>query len=206
MERLKLITQDCFGALLQLRQAEASSLPPPDQVHRRLRTFIDEMLRRASELGFSQQDTQDIGYAIVAFADELVLASSETMREYWLGNLLQFHYYRENRAGEGFFTRLQALRGEGQRREVLQAYYLCLLFGFQGRYRVRGGELELMQLTEALHVSSARPSTTTRRRSRHVASGPRTVWCVPAAACPWWRWPRRPWCSRCSSMAGCGWD
>jgi type VI secretion system protein ImpK len=151
MERLKLITQDCFGALLQVRQTDAASLPAPDLLHQKLRSFIDEMLRRAAELGFSHQDAQDIGYALVAFADELVVGKSEALREYWPSNLLQFHYFRENRAGEGFFTRLQAIRADVKRREVLQAYYLCLLFGFQGRYRVRGGELELMQLTESLH-------------------------------------------------------
>jgi type VI secretion system protein ImpK len=150
MERLTLVTQDCFGALLQLRQAEASSLPGPEQVHQRMRAFIDEMLRRASEQGLGQQDAQDIAYAIVAFADELALARSEELRGYWLGNLLQFHYFRENRAGEGFFTRLQAIREDARRQEVLRVYHLCLLFGFQGRYRVRGGELALMQLTESL--------------------------------------------------------
>jgi len=29
-------------------------------------------------------------------------------------------------------------------------YYLCMLFGFQGRYRIRGGELELMTLIDAV--------------------------------------------------------
>ena len=32
--------------------------------------------------------------------------------------------------------------------EVLKVYYLCLLFGFQGRYRVRGGEIELASIVE----------------------------------------------------------
>jgi type VI secretion system protein ImpK len=32
--------------------------------------------------------------------------------------------------------------------EVLKVYYLCLLFGFQGQYRVRGGEIELASIVE----------------------------------------------------------
>ena len=32
MDRLNLITKDCFGALLQIRQAEPGSLPAPEQV------------------------------------------------------------------------------------------------------------------------------------------------------------------------------
>jgi type VI secretion system protein ImpK len=31
----------------------------------------------------------------------------------------------------------------------LRVYYLCMLFGFQGRYAIRGGEIELMRIIEA---------------------------------------------------------
>jgi type VI secretion system protein ImpK len=150
MDRLNLITKDCFGALLQIRQAEPSALPAPEQVQERLRRFVSDMMRNARDEGLPQQDVDDIAYALVALADELALSKSDEFREYWLGNLLQFQYFKENRAGEGFFTRLQDIRKDPRRTESLRAYYLCLIFGFQGRYRVRGGELELMQLIEQL--------------------------------------------------------
>jgi type VI secretion system protein ImpK len=156
MDRINSITQQCFGALLQIRQIEDSDLPSPELVHRRLKSFIDAMLKRAGELGFSQQDSQDIAYPVVALADELALAKSDSFREYWLANLLQFSYFRENRAGDGFFTRLEEVRKDPHRTEILRVYYLCLIFGFRGRFRVRGGELELMQLTESLQRELAR--------------------------------------------------
>jgi type VI secretion system protein ImpK len=150
MDRLNSITQECFGALLQIRQTDDGALPSPELVQRRMRGFVESMLKRAGELGFSQQDAQDIAYPIVALADELALSKSDTFREYWMGNMLQFHFFRENRAGDGFFTRLEAIRKDAHRTEILRVYYLCLVFGFKGRFRVRGGDLELMQLTEAL--------------------------------------------------------
>ncbi|HYH98481.1 DotU family type IV/VI secretion system protein [Hyalangium sp.] len=150
MDRLNLITKDCFGALLQIRQAEPGALPAPEQVQERLRKFVTEMMRNARDEGLPQQDVDDIAYALVALADELALGKSDEFRDYWLSNLLQFQYFKENRAGEGFFTKLQEIRKDRQRTEALRAYYLCLIFGFQGRYRVRGGELELMQLIEQL--------------------------------------------------------
>ncbi|NRD51788.1 DotU family type IV/VI secretion system protein [Corallococcus exiguus] len=156
MDRINSITQECFGALLQIRQFEDSALPSAELVHRQLRTFFDRMLKRAGELGFSQQDAQEIAYPIVALADELALARSDSFREYWLANLLQFHYFRENRAGDGFFTRLQTAREDPHRTEILRVYYLCLVLGFRGRFRVRGGELELMQLTEAVQRELAK--------------------------------------------------
>jgi type VI secretion system protein ImpK len=150
MDRLNIITKDCFGALLQIRQAEPSSLPAPEHVQQRLRSFVSDMMRKARDEGLSQQDVDDIAYAIVALADELALSKSDEFREYWLTNLLQFQYFKENRAGEGFFTKLAEIRKDSHRTEALRAYYLCLIFGFQGRYRVRGGELELLQLVEQL--------------------------------------------------------
>ncbi len=181
MDRLNVITKDCFGALLQIRQAEPSSLPAPEQVQQRLRSFVSDMMRNARDEGLPQQDVDDIAYAIVALADELALSKSDEFRDYWLGNLLQFQYFKENRAGEGFFTKLQEIRKDPRRTEALRAYYLCLIFGFQGRYRVRGGELELLQLieqlqrdlapsfkfdTETLSPSGERPSGGTRAAKR----------------------------------------
>ncbi len=156
MDRVNSVTQDCFAAVLQLAQADLDALPQPQTMHLRLRTMIDEMMKRAGQQGFSHQDSQDVAYALVALCDEVALSKPEAIREYWMGNTLQFHYFQENLAGDGFFTRLQTLRGDLQRAEVLRVYYLCLLFGFQGRYRVRGGDLELMTLIDAVQQDLAR--------------------------------------------------
>ena len=150
MDRINHITQDCLGAVMQLRQAAPGALPPAEQVHQRMRAFVDEMLRRAADHGLSHQDAQDAAYAVVALIDETALSLEEGLRTHWMGNLLQFHYFQENQAGDGSFTRLEAVRRDARRVEVLRVYALCLLFGFQGRYRIRGGQLELMSLTEAV--------------------------------------------------------
>ncbi len=183
MDRLNHITKDCFGALLQIRQAEPGSLPAPEQVQERLRGFVSDMMRNARDEGLPQQDVDDIAYALVALADELALSKSDEFRDYWLSNLLQFQYFKENRAGEGFFTKLQEIRKDPRRTEALRAYYLCLIFGFQGRYRVRGGELELLQLieqlqrdlapsfkfdTETLSPSGERPATNLKAARRSL--------------------------------------
>src|SRR4029078_12893641 len=83
-------------------------------------------------------------------AGSVALSAGERLASGWMGHLLQFHYFRENTAGDGFFQRLETIRRDPRRREVLRSYALCLWFGFQGRYRVRGGELELMTLGESL--------------------------------------------------------
>jgi type VI secretion system protein ImpK len=150
MDRVNEATKDCFDTIIRLRQAESADIPPPEVLNHRLRGAIDEVLRRAAVLGFSHQDAQDMGYALVALMDEIVLNKPDQYRQFWMSNLLQLHYFNETGAGDNFFTRINAIRKDGHRAEVLRVYYLCLLFGFQGRYRIRGGELELLSLIDAV--------------------------------------------------------
>lgn len=152
MNRISDLTGECFNGIAQLRAADAVLLPPPEAISSRLRALIDEVLHRGAEAGLSREDTQDVAYALVALADETLLSKpDERIRSYWSLQPLQLHYFRENVAGEAFFRRLEALRKDPRRKEVLLVYYLALLFGFQGKYRVQGAELELMNLTEAVH-------------------------------------------------------
>jgi type VI secretion system protein ImpK len=67
-----------------------------------------------------------------------------------MNRLLQLQFFNESLAGEGFFTRLQQIRRDGRRPDVLRVYYQCLLLGFQGKYAIRGGDLELMRLCDSL--------------------------------------------------------
>jgi type VI secretion system protein ImpK len=150
VDRITEVTRECFDALIQLRRVDPGSLPPPAALHQRLRRFVDAMYTRAAQAGLGRDDANDIAYAIVALGDEIVLSRSDALRESWPGQSLQLHYFHENVAGEGFFTRLEGVRRDPRRREVLQVYYLALLLGFQGRYQVRGGDLELMTLVEDL--------------------------------------------------------
>src|SRR6185295_5006414 len=100
--------------------------------------------------GFSNQDAQDIAYPVVALIDEVALTKGEAVRQHWQHAPLQMHFFQESVAGEGFFDRLKELRNDVQQKEVLKAYYLCLALGFEGKYKVRGGELELASLTESV--------------------------------------------------------
>ena len=148
MDRVNEVTKEVFNALAQIRRADERSQPMPEMLYQRMRSFVDRAMRRAGELGFPQNDVQDIGYALVALTDELVLSKGGDLRDFWLPRMLQLQLFNTNVAGEGFFNNLQNLRHDPSRMDVLRVYYLCLLFGFQGKYRVRGGEIELSSLIE----------------------------------------------------------
>ncbi len=150
MDAVHAATQDCFGAIQQLRHADPAMLPAPEVLQRRLRGFVDRMQSQLADAGLAHQDVEDITYAIIALADEVALNAGEPVASGWMGQLLQMHYFRENTAGDGFFQRLENIRHDPRRHDALRVYALCLWFGFQGKYRVRGGELELLTLSESL--------------------------------------------------------
>jgi type VI secretion system protein ImpK len=151
MDRIDEVTKDCFNALAQIRQLDPQMQPPPEVLHSRMRAFIDTMIHRAGEAGFSREDVQDIAYGIVALTDELALSLPGNVRQYWMSRPLQLHYFNENVAGEGFYQRLEQIRLDPRRAEVLRVFYLCLMFGFQGRYRIRGGEVELAGIMDTIY-------------------------------------------------------
>jgi type VI secretion system protein ImpK len=150
VDRITEVTRECFDALIQIRRVDAGSVLPPAVMHQRLCRLVNTLYTRAAQAGFARDEASDIAYAVVALADEIVPSLSDALREAWPSQSLQLHYFHENGAGEGFFTRLEGVRRDPRRREVLQAYYLALRLGFQGRCQARGGDLELMTLAEDL--------------------------------------------------------
>lgn len=150
MDRITEITEAVFHALLQLQRSDAVSMPAPELIHQQMCTYLEQGTRLGSKLGVAQQDLDEIRYALAALVDESILTKGGPLREFWLSKLLQLKYFGENVAGDMFFERLTVLRRDPSRVEILKVYYLCLMFGFRGKYRVRGGELELLDVIDAV--------------------------------------------------------
>jgi type VI secretion system protein ImpK len=149
MDVVNQVTSECFNAVTRLREVDGP-VSSPDLIHERMRAFIDSMRERARELGMTQRDADDIAYAVVALIDEIAIGKPEPMRGFWISRPLQLHYFHENLAGEGFFQRLEEIRRDTRRGDVLRVYYICLLLGFQGRFGMRGGEIELLRLIDTM--------------------------------------------------------
>jgi type VI secretion system protein ImpK len=149
MDTLNQITAECFNALSQFRELDGP-ISSPEMIHDRLRGYVETMREKAREQGMPQRDADDIAYAIVALCDEIALGKPEPMRGHWMSRPLQLHFFNETLAGEGFFQRLAEIRRDTRRVDVLRVYYQCLLFGFQGKYSMRGGEIELIRIADSL--------------------------------------------------------
>jgi type VI secretion system protein ImpK len=185
MDRVNEVTKDSFDALIQIRNLHDEGLLAPEMFHARMIAFIDDLYTRGQRAGMNERDVHDMVYAIVALADEVALRKPGGIREVWMSKPLQLHYFNENLAGEGFFQRLEYVLADPRRIDVLRVYYLCLLFGFQGKFAVRGGELELAAVQrrvkdilgigsrpEPLSKKHLRPRERVNRAQQHYI----TVW------------------------------
>lgn len=104
--------------------------------------FLTGLERKAKEAGISAVDIDAGKYAFCAAVDEIILSSpAGPVRDQWELRPLQLFLYGDQLAGDRFFTRLEELRLQGAiRLPSLEVYYLCLLLGFQGKFRLEGSE------------------------------------------------------------------
>src|SRR5689334_2372670 len=138
MDRVNWVVHDCFNAARLLRKASQGSSVSPPQLYARTRAIVDALLADAAKAGFASEDARLMAYAVVALLDEIVMSRQGALREHWSANPLQLVYFKENSAGENFFAHLDRVRNDPSRGDVLRVFYLVLLFGFQGKHRMRG--------------------------------------------------------------------
>jgi type VI secretion system protein ImpK len=147
----ELITSEIFNAVTQLRHLTTSSyLASPQEIQTQFRSYVDRMANLAHREGIGTEDLQAVAYAVCALADEVVLSTAGPLREHWISQPLQLSYFNEHLAGENFFRYLDGLRRDVRKAPVVRVYYTCLLFGFKGKYSVRGAEVALSDYTDAL--------------------------------------------------------
>lgn len=119
----------------------------PDEINLP-KEFHDQIIRKFTELDaavkqhkLSIEAWQATKYALAALIDELVLSAKWEYKNVWMAIPLQAVFFGEHLAGEGFFKKLEALRQNPiKHREVIEIYLLCLIFGFEGKYRDVGFE------------------------------------------------------------------
>jgi type VI secretion system protein ImpK len=116
----------------------------------RVQAFLAEFERGAKRLNAPADDVYVSKFAFCAAIDEAVLASPFAIRAEWERRPLQLVLFGEQLAGEKFFELLEACRAQGAvRLQSLEAFHMCLLLGFQGKYLLEGPE-KLAYLTGRL--------------------------------------------------------
>ncbi len=132
------IFSDLFTLILYLRETE--DFGDPRSLHDKIDSLFKSAEAKAKSLNISEEDFLNAKYAISALVDETVLYSKWPQRNEWLKNPLAVEYFNDALAGEIFFDKIENLRSDPSKRDVLEVFYLCMMFGFEGKFKILGGE------------------------------------------------------------------
>lgn len=136
---LRDLLEDGIYLLFLLRDGSAPSTGA--EFNRRIDAFLSGYEEQALRLGKRAEAIGHVKYAFCALLDEIILSSDYPLRSEWEGMPLQLRLFGDHLAGEGFFDRLDELRGDpAQNVEPLEVFHTCLLLGFQGKYLLEGPE------------------------------------------------------------------
>jgi len=123
-----------FDLLLKL---QAGLVAPSNDLRPAIKRLLDEFEQRGATLRYAQNQIQSVKFALTAFADEIMLTAKFPLREEWEKFPLQLEYFGEQLAGVKFFERLEdALRHVETEADVVEVYYVCMLLGLEGKYKV----------------------------------------------------------------------
>lgn len=134
---------EVFGDLLVLGTylKDAKDLGSPDHLRTRLHHLFRLAEEQAKSVGIHSDAYAQARYAVTAYIDEMIISSRWAHREQWSARPLQYDFFGEYVAGEGFFQHLDTIRRSMPlNADLLEVYGLCLILGFEGQYRIHERE------------------------------------------------------------------
>lgn len=160
------VAGDFFAYVQLFQQADASQRLDAPSLRQQLIGLLEGFAKHPISQSASAVDVEEARFALVAWADEMILRSEWPGHSQWVQDPLQLQLFHTNRGGDEFFERLARLSA-GQT-DVREVFFLCLVFGFEGQYADRDPErreliaqqFELLRVAKrALDVSSISPVT-----------------------------------------------
>lgn len=185
-ESLADIYKDAIYLALDIQRG--SRIQEPEQFRELLLRQFDTSGGQALGANYSAGEVDDARYAVASYFDEAVLNSDNPLREFWQMHPLQLELYKDNRSGIGFFTRLDRLRQSPERNfRLLELYNLCLMLGFEGRYRLENHEtLSTISAGLAQEIARLRGNKATQLAPHAVLKERRRVFHLRISV---WLWP-----------------
>ena len=160
-DRLTRLAGAYVAHVQSLRFADASAFPTPAALRAQLLALLAPLQTAASAQGVPSDEVDEARFALVAWADEVILKADWPGRDEWLREPLQMQLFRTNRAGNEFFTHLARLRPE--QTGAREVYFLVLALGFEGQYQGQAAERRALLAREYEVLRAAgRVSETTR--------------------------------------------
>lgn len=144
----------------------AGLVTPSADLRASFERMLEEVEERGATLRYDRAQLHEVRFALAAFVDEMVLSEYFPLREQWEKYPLQLKYFGEHLAGVKFFERLDALLGDVEAQaDVVEVYYLCLLLGYKGQYKI----FQAAQLKAVIENTAEQLRRAGRLRDGHLS-------------------------------------
>jgi type VI secretion system protein ImpK len=124
-------------------------------ITRRLHDLISRMEYEAGQrIGLhAGRLFEEVRYALVGLADEMLLAAEWPGRRQWMREPLELRLFGSQKAGQEIFDRIdKRLSGDtAEDRELALVYLMTLALGFRGPYRDTQGQKRIARLKDQLY-------------------------------------------------------
>ena len=111
--------------------------------------FFEKDIRSA---GISEAHANAAKYIICATADDIVQNIPTEDRHVWTQYSMLSRYFQVRDSGVGFFDELAKLRQSPQiNHNLLGLMHACMSLGFEGKYRVAGGDVQHQQIRRDIY-------------------------------------------------------
>ena len=122
---------------LIMRLKNTSTHPDPERLRLKMIEEIKAFTNNARNQGVHEKTVFRARYVLCTTLDEVVLNTPWGRASEWSESSLLITFHNETWGGEKFFELLDALIPDPRKNlHLLELMYLCLAFGFQGRYRL----------------------------------------------------------------------
>ncbi|NGZ97951.1 MAG: hypothetical protein CV089_17820 [Nitrospira sp. WS110] len=119
----------------------AAECGEPETLRAHLLDMFYQANQAGGDMGIPKETLRQARYALAAYLDEMVMSSHWPQKHQWPSISLQSELFSTDLAGQGFFQNLEEVwRGHPLNIDLLELYYLCLVLGFEGKYKLQGRE------------------------------------------------------------------
>jgi type VI secretion system protein ImpK len=158
-DNLAFTHQEAITTIVRVRSAR-QVVPNAQQFRQQFIETLKLAQEQSRVRGYTDEETRDGRFAVVAFLDETVLNLRTPVFADWVRKPLQEELFGTHTGGELFFQKIDSLMRQPDSQhlaDVLEVYLLCLTLGYAGKYSVSGrGELTSFKQEISSRISRIR--------------------------------------------------
>jgi type VI secretion system protein ImpK len=162
-----------------LERVDRNEVASPEMERQQLESAIHESEAQAADAAAWNLAK----YAIACWIDDLMISASWKGHDWWESNSLGFALFKSRDRATKFFMRAKEA-AELTRRDALETFYLCVILGFRGFYKLPEAQIIAGQLNLPMTIAGWTKNTAAAVQVRQGRPPIRETPQAPSGAAP----------------------